>query len=303
MGIRGFLLLILIIVSNGNTIFSQQNAGAKQISLSNSDVALSNDVFALFNNPAGLAQINWREVGIYYSPAPFGFTELANGFIAYTEPFSFGSIAIGGMTYGFDLYRETKFISGFSYNYLNKFFGGITINIHNVSIKNYGDDVTYYFNVGGLAWLTNELRAGFSIHNLNRATFGSEDDQIPMIFNSGFSYDVLSNFSVNTAVEKDIRYPFSFLFGLDYDIIKYLSLRMGFSTEPSEYSAGIGIHYSIFSFDYAVFNHNDLGLTHQVGIIISFGEDKERSERIRQHLSGTSPKFSSPRLRRVDAGH
>ena len=286
MGNWGFLLLFLIIVSLCNPAFSQHSAGAKQISLSNSDVALSNDVFALFNNPSGLAQINWREVGIYYSPAPFGFTELANGFIAYNEPFSFGSVAIGAMTYGFDLYRETKFIAGFSYNYDEKFFGGVAVNIHNVSIKNYGSDLAFYINAGGLAWLTAELRVGFSIQNLNRATFGNEDDQIPMIFNSGFSYDVLSNFRVNAAAEKDIRYPFSFLFGIEYDIIKYLSLRTGFSTEPSEYSAGIGINYSIFSLDYALFNHNDLGLTHQAGIIISFGEERERSEKIREHLFG-----------------
>jgi len=52
MGNWGFLLLFLIIVSLCNPAFSQHSAGAKQISLSNSDVALSNDVFALFNNPS-----------------------------------------------------------------------------------------------------------------------------------------------------------------------------------------------------------------------------------------------------------
>ncbi len=286
MGTWGFLLLFFIIVSFCSPALSQQSAGAKQISLSNSDVALSNDVFAIFNNPAGLAQMNWREVGIYYSPAPFGFTELANGFLAYNEPFSFGSVSIGAMTYGFDLYRETKFITGFSYNYNNNFFFGIAANIHNVFIKNYGSDLAFYINAGGLAWLTDDLRIGFSIQNLNRATFGNEEDQIPMILNSGFSYDILSNLRINAAVEKDIRYPFSFKFGIGYDIIKYLSLRTGFSTEPSEYSAGIGINYSIFSLDYAVFNHNDLGLTHQAGIIISFGEEGERTVKIREHLLG-----------------
>jgi len=286
MGTWGFLLSFFIIVSFCCPAFSQQSAGARQISLSNSDVALSDDIFALFNNPAGLAQINWREIGIYYSPAPFGFTELANGFIAYNEPFSFGSVSIGAMTYGFDLYKETKFITGFSYNYDDKIFFGAALNIHNVFIKNYGSDIAFYVNAGGLAWLTDNLRIGFSLQNLNRATFGEEEDQIPMIFNSGFSYDVLSNFRMNAAVEKDIRYSFSFKLGLEYDIIKYLSLRTGFSTEPSEYSTGIGINYSIFSLDYALFNHNDLGLTHQAGIIISFGEEGERSAKIKEHLFG-----------------
>jgi len=285
MGKQWVLLLLLVLVSFSGFNFPQQNPGAKQISLSNSDVALSNDVFSIFNNPAGLAQINWREVGIYYSPAPFGFIELANGYIAYNEPFSFGSTAVGAMSYGFDLYRETRFLTSFSYNYNNKFFGGIALNVHHLSIENYGTDIAFYINAGGLAYLTDNLRTGFSVHNLNRATFGDEDDQIPMIFNLGFSYDILPDFRINSAVEKDIRYNASLLFGLDYDIIKYISLRTGFSTEPAKYSAGIGINYSIFSVDYALFNHNDLGLTHQAGIIISFTNDEMgRSERIRNYL-------------------
>ena len=100
-----FLIVPFLLFSNA---IAQIEPGARQISLSHSDVALSNDVFSLFNNPSGLSQINWREVGVYYSPAPFGLSELANGYVSYLEPFEFGSIAIGGMTYGFDLYRDSK---------------------------------------------------------------------------------------------------------------------------------------------------------------------------------------------------
>ena len=39
-----------------------------------------------------------------------------------------------------------------------------------------------------------------------------------------------------------------------------------------------------FSLDYAMFTHNDLGLTHQAGVIISFGRDENRSPTIRKYL-------------------
>ena len=271
---------VLFIVNS----FAQFNPGARQISLSNSDVALSDDVFSLFNNPAGLSQISWREIGIYYSPAPFGLSELANGYLAYVEPFDFGSIAIGGMTYGFDLYRETKLLIGYSYNYDNKFFAGVAINYHTFSIQNYGNTGKLYLNFGGLAYITNQIRWGFSISNLNRATVADEDDQIPMIFSTGFSYDAIKNLSLNLAVEKDIRYKPSIQYGIEYNIIEYLSLRLGFQNEPARYSAGIGINYSIISLDYSFFTHQDLGLTHQAGIIISFGKDGSRSDEIKKHL-------------------
>jgi len=279
-----FLLIAAVFVSLHTKLNAQYNPGAKQISMSNSDVALSNDVFSLFNNPAGLAQMNWRELGIYYSPSPFGFSELANGFIAYHEPFDFGSIGVGAMTYGFELYRENKISIGFSYNYLNKFFAGAAVNLHTVSIKNYGIDNTFYLNIGGLFYLTQYFRLGFSVQNLNRASFGNEKDNIPLIYNTGFSYGVMEDLTFNLAVEKDIRYNYSLRGAIEYYLLEYLSLRSGFSNEPSSYSAGIGINYSYFSLDYAFFTHTDLGLTHQAGLIISFGSEGNRNEKIRKYL-------------------
>ncbi len=279
-----FILIIALVVSLFLDVYSQYNPGAKQIAISNSGVALSNDVFAIFNNPAGLAQMNWREIGLYYSPSPFGFEELANGYIAYNEPFSFGSAAVGAMTYGFDLYRENKFTFAFSYNYENKFFAGTSANLQMISIKNYGNTSVFYFSLGGLAYLTESFRWGFSVQNVNRASIKNEADQIPFIMSSGFSYDIENSLSINFAVEKDIKYNASFMLGIDYLIIKYLSLRAGFANEPSKYSAGIGINYSFFSLDYAIFTHPDLGLTHQFGLIISFGDEKSRNEKIKEYL-------------------
>ena len=275
---------IIIICAISLSAYSQYNPGAKQISLSNSDVALSNDVFSLFNNPSGLSQMNWREIGVYYSPAPFGLSELANGYVAYHEPTDIGSFAIGGMSYGFDLYRESKFALGYSYNFQNKFFVGLAINYQTVSIQNYGNDGALFFNLGGLAYITNLFRIGFSVQNINRATFGNEDDQIPMILNTGLSYDVVDELTLNFALEKDIKYKTSFQFGVNYDIIENISLRAWFSNEPSKYSVGIGINYLMFSLDYALFTHNDLGLTHQAGVIVSFGRDESRSKSIRKYL-------------------
>ncbi|MCJ7553066.1 MAG: hypothetical protein MUO34_04205 [Ignavibacteriaceae bacterium] len=274
----------IIILQFHFTVSAQYNPGAKQIALSNSDVALSNDVFSVFNNPAGLSQINWREIGVYYSPAPFGISEMANGYMAYLEPTSFGAFALGGMTYGFELFSESKLKLGYSYNYQNKFFGGLAFNYHTYSIQNYGNQGVFYLDLGGLTYITNDLRLGFVVHNINRASLANVDDQIPTVINLGASYDLLNMLSINFAVEKDIRYNPSIQFGVDYEIIEYLSLRTGFSNQPSRYSAGVGINFSIFSLDYAFFSHHDLGLTHQAGIIISFGKDMSRTKMIKKYL-------------------
>jgi hypothetical protein len=279
------ILIISVIYFNCIKVPAQYLPGAKQISMSNSDIALSNDVFALYSNPSGLSQMNWREVGIYYSPAPFGIKEISNGFAAYHEPTDYGSFSIGFMTYGFDLYRENKFTAGYSNNFSNKFFYGLSISYHTVSIKNYGNDNTVHFLLGGLVYLSNDLRLGFSVDNPSRATFGDEENQLPMLINSGLSYDVFDELTFNLALQKDIDLPASFRFGIDYLLIEHLNLRFGIDSEPARYSAGVGINYNIFSLDYAFFTHQDLGLTHQFGLIVHFGNTEPRTEKIRSNMN------------------
>ncbi|MCX8009937.1 MAG: hypothetical protein N3A61_02195, partial [Ignavibacteria bacterium] len=76
--------------------------------------------------------------------------------------------------------------------------------------------------------------------------------------------------------EKDVKYPFNIKFGLEYDIIKYISLRFGVNNEPSKFTGGIGIHFSMFHVDYALLSHQDLGLSHVFGLIIKFDSNNEK---------------------------
>jgi hypothetical protein len=276
-------IIIIIIIFYSNSI-AQLRPGAKQIALSHSDVALASDAYALFNNPAGLAQQNWREISIYYSPSPFGISKLANGSAVYHEPTKFGSFAIAYSNYGFNLYKETSIFVSYSKMIFNNFFFGITLNYKTLSIKNYGNDNTVKILLGGLIYLTNNFRIGFALDNITRSTFGNSENQIPIIFDIGISYNIINELSLNASLQKEIEMNSSIRIGVDYQIIKYLNLRIGAMNEPSSFSAGIGINYSIFEIDYALFNHQDLGFTHQIGITLQFGKDKSRTQRIKDFL-------------------
>ncbi len=283
MNILKFILLFLLVFCFKS--FGQIKPGAKQISLSHSDVALASDSYALFNNPAGLAQQNWREFSIYYSPSPFGINKLSNGAAVYHEPTKYGSFAVAYINYGFDLYKENTFFVSYSNMVLQNLFVGATLSYRNLSIKNYGSSNSLALLVGLLAHVTNNFRIGFTVDNVTRSTIGNEDNQIPMVFNFGLSYTLLSKLIFNAAIEKEIDKNASLRVGIDYQIIKYLNLRIGAMNEPSSFSAGIGINYSIFEIDYALFNHQDLGFTHQIGITLQFGDNKPRQERIKDYLN------------------
>lgn len=265
------LLFSYIIILSTNfypTINAQTFPGARQISLAHSDVALSNDVFSIFNNPAGLAQIRNREFGIFYSPSPFGIKELANGYLAYLEPTKIVNLSFGAMSYGFNLYKENQFTIGFSKQVTDNVYLGFASKYHTVSILNYGNASTFNFSFGGLFRLNEEFSIGFSLNNPLRLS--NSHISLPTIYALGISYLPIENGSINLALLKEIEFPFSVRFGVEYPLIKFLFLRVGISNEPVFYNLGMGIFYSFLKIDYTLSSHQVLGLTHQLGIIINF---------------------------------
>jgi len=262
--ILSFLLLLI------NICFAQDSPGAKQIALSHSDVALTADPFSIFNNPAGLSEIKSNVVGFYYSPSPFGLSELANGFGAFSKNTMLGIFSIGFMKYGFELYKETKLALGYTNNFKEKFLYGFVINYKNISIKNYGSNGFVFFNVGGIAKLSDEINIGFTFENFSRTTVNKEANQIPVVFWSGMSFKIISDLTLFAAVQKEINFDPSLRFGVEYFLIDFLQIRFGTSREPDTFSGGIGITYLPFQFDYAFSSHPDLGFSHQFSLSASF---------------------------------
>ena len=264
--IKIFLFLLLL----SSQSFTQENPGARQIALSHSDAALSNDAFALFNNPAGLSELKLHQAGLYYSPSPFGLTELSNGFASFTYPTSFGTIGTGFMIYGFELYKETELALAYGRKIYKNFSAGITVFYKNISIKNYGNKGFLLFNIGGIVKINDQVNLGFVFENLTRTTINDEDNQIPVVYWTGISYKIIDDLNLFAAIKKEVEFNPSLRFGAEYNLLEFLQLRVGTANEPDVYSVGIGIIYNVFQFDYAVFKHYDLGLTHQFGLITHF---------------------------------
>lgn len=262
------LIISLILILLSGYIIAQDNPGARQIALSNSGIASADDVFAVFGNSAGLAQIKSIETGLFHSPSPFGLKELANSSAAFCLPLSFGSVGAGFSTYGFDLFRESKFIIAFGKIVQEKLIAGLSCTFSHVSIKNYGTDLAVCISAGSIIVPDKSLRIGFNVHNISASTYGREAGQIPVILQAGVSY-LMNNIDLSASLDKETDYEAALRFGLEYSPLPFFSFRAGMITNPEKFTAGAGINYSFLRFDYAVVTHNELGLTHQAGIIIS----------------------------------
>ncbi len=265
------IVLLLVLFRNSFAQFELIDIGAKPISLGGAFTSLANNSNAVYYNPAGISQLQFREISIFYSPAPFGLKELANGSVNYVEPTKFGVFGLSAKTYGFDLYKEITVTATYSNNYKKKIFYGANVNFYNLKIQNYGSASTFGIDIGGLAYLTDFLRWGFAAFNLNRPKIGTQDDKLPQVYRTGISIQPRNDINFVLDVEKDTRYTTSVKAGIEYSVYDMIDLRAGIGTEPTRFSGGVGLYYSIFEIDYGFYNHQDLGLTHQGTITINFG--------------------------------
>ena len=275
---RLFLIILILCAANLKAQFENTEVGARPTALGGAFTSLSDNSLAIFYNPSGLGQMKYREFAAFYSPAPFGLTDLSTAAISYAEPTKFGTIGAAFKTYGFELYRENNFILSYGNNFKDKIYYGANINVYNLHIQNYNNATAFGLDVGAMAYITKFLQWGFIGKNLTGTKIGESKEKITQIYRTGFTYQPENFLRVIAEAEKDVKYPVSIRGGIEYNVIDLLDLRFGVGSQPAIFSAGIGLNYNMISFDYAFTKSEDLGFTHLGTVSFNFGGIKGRKE-------------------------
>lgn len=275
---RLFLVILILWAVNLSAQFENTDVGARPTALGGAFTSLSDNSLAIFYNPAGLGQVKYREFAAFYSPAPFGLTDLSTASLSYSEPLSFGTIGAAFKTYGFELYRENNFIVSYGNSYKKKIFYGANLNVYNLHIQNYNNATAFGIDIGAMAYIAKFLQWGFLGKNITGTKIGESKEKIAQVYRSGFTFQPEDKLRFIAEIEKDVKYPLSVRGGLEYSVIDFLDLRFGVGSQPTIFSAGVGINYDIFSFDYSFTKSEDLGFTHLGTISVNFGGIKGKKE-------------------------
>ena len=273
---RHLILLGIFQLAVFEKVFSfgdHNGRGTKAVSLANSFVAMADNPWSIAYNAAGLAQVKSVEISTFFVPEQFGLQELKTVSVAAAFPLEFIVAGLELDQFGFELYKESSLRFGVGISIDPGLMGGATVNLERVSIERYGSTQTTTIDVGLLAKIQNDLRLGFSFHNVLGSTIGPSNERLPQIFLLGARYAFLSDLVLVAEVEKDIRYSPIIKGGMEKSIFDFLSIRIGVSNNPDKFSAGIGLRYANVDFGYAGYSHNDLSWTHQVEIGFVFGEE------------------------------
>ncbi len=260
-------LLVIVVCACGS---ENNGRGTRAIGMANAFTAISDNSWSVSYNPAGLSFINQFIFSVFYVPAQYGLQELQTKALSAIIPNDIINIGVAVERFGFDLYSETNFCLATSFN-INDFIAlGISCNLLNINIKEYGGTKNIILNGGALARLSNNLTTGFSVHNFTRTKVAQINEPLPQVVNYGICWSPIELTKISFDVEKEIRYSESYKVGFEHIIFDVLSLRCGAANNPDKYSVGFAITYSNYEFSYAGYSHSELGWTHQIELSFYF---------------------------------
>ena len=270
-------------------LFDDRYPSARATAMSDAFVAVSNDVWAAYYNPAGLATVENYNFGLSYQ-APYNLPFFKNYFLSGTAPLpsDFGTVGISVQNFGVS-YLGNNLSGEYTFALSHGFY--LMNDIH--SSLSAGYNLKYYYwelgeSVGGLdlgsggtvgvdlafqASLYGRTYVGIYFLNINAPNIGEiTKHDLPQRIVIGAAYRPQNEITTSLAMNKTIGLDTQIEGGFEFQIIEMLALRLGVSTDPNRFSGGFGLNYQNIYFDYAIRTHPVLSETHQFGLSYILGK-------------------------------
>jgi len=299
--LRSFLILIFITVNSqsqspsssagtASGLLLRLGTSAKVTGASEAFTGLANDENSLFYNTAGLANINSGIVSLNHlewfqdvrvDNINFGY-KLGKDFgtaISISHmwmPALVGIDEFGNKTQDFDVSSSIinlgvgyKIVPGFSFGFGFKYFMDKLADYQASSVA---------FDLGiFMKTVVPGLTMGATVQNMGgNIIYDKKAQRIPITYRAGLAYKFPGvNLTFASDAVKSVDSDFVFNLGLEYNLIEYISVRLGnrFSQDKVFIpSFGLGMQYGRqYYIDYTFSNLSDLGITHRFGFSFNFG--------------------------------
>ncbi len=287
--------------------FLKLGAGPRAISMGDAQVAIADDVYATYWNPAGLSQLETQQAGFTYTQY---LEDINQQYLAYAYPSAkLGTFATSlsyltvGQFQGFDavgqptsqvgandiawslcyansLWRDRRYDSTLSAGFTAKW---INEKLDTISAQAYAVDAGLFY-APGRKWgeMGQGFKAGVTIRNLGTSMkFDQESFALPRVISLGGSWTG-SWLSELVTVAVDGEQPndgASFLnAGLELWTLQTFVARAGYSAQGdlgNGLRLGVGIRFRTFEFDYAYGNAGNFGSTQRIGVTLRFSRPPE----------------------------
>lgn len=291
-------------------------------------VSVTEDAYAAYWNPAGLASVEQPEFAATYNAS---FADVAHQYVSLAYPLHYGSTLGFSVTrltiapiQGYDAtglktgnVQSSDMSIGASYGRtfmkdeidrpvlnLGANLKSVSETLDNASAATLALDLgaMYYYRPANY-WMTKvpaqEFRFGFTVRNLGPGLkFDKVTSPLPRSATLGASWvshpqgDSSLIVSLDNTVANDEKYSVSL--GAEYVAFQLLSFRMGYKSGQAIGSGvrfGFGFKFSMMDLDYSMSPFGDLGSMHKFGLTMKFGAPASASP-----MAGRSQRVGNARL-------
>ncbi len=242
--------------------------GSRSSSLGNCSVAL-HDFWSILNNPAGMADWNGMAIGISYENR-FSMKELSFVNAAFATPINnIGALGLTFSRFGFSDFSENKIGISYARSFGPHLKIGLQIDYLYFNFSNaYGKRRTATFELGVQSDITDKLCIGAYIFNpLNVKIKTTIKEKIPIVLRFGLSYKITNDFLGTTELEYNSDKNMDYRIGLEYNVLKGFSLRVGVCTNPATACFGVGYSIKWFIIDVSAKMNQYTGVSFQSSMI------------------------------------
>ena len=272
--------------------FENVDISARARGMGDAAVAVADDAFAPYFNPAGLASIRGTTLGnSYVKPYGLSFTEqmYLGGVIpgpGRVGNFGFGIRRFATTSQGVDLHTETTFTLAHGINLYQDLHSsvdiGTALSIYHLEFAETvtgfdpGNDAVAGFDVGLLVTLHERTRLGVMAKNVNNPQIGEDNYELTSRLHGGVAYlpydGVTTTFEFENTIDGETQYHM----GMEFTVFDDLYLRAGTMTNPSKMTGGFGYEFQGLMVNYGFSSGGDvLDSTHQFGLTFAWGGEEK----------------------------
>ncbi|PVX49959.1 hypothetical protein C7377_1599 [Balneicella halophila] len=266
-----FLMITSSVIKGAN---DHHAIGARATALGHSSISFK-DLWSIVNNQAGMAFIDRPTLGVSYEER-FMMKEMSLKTVAFILPTNrVGNFGFSYTHFGDSEFNEFRINVGYAMPLGEHFAMGLAFDYLGMSVSGSSES-------GHTGTVTGELGImGEPIENLWLSAhaynpFGVSisdyeyEEPIPTILSIGALYHFTEDVFFLAEVEKDIDYDTRVKAGIEYRAWDKLFLRGGITTNPTEFSGGIGVELQNFKADLAFYKHQYLGYTPSISLSYAF---------------------------------